>query len=65
MEVDNTNTCLQLMKLGDSANWHARVGHVGIETMRKMINKEIFTGIPDIIIEKETCESCLWGKKKD
>lgn len=28
-----------------------------------MINKELVSGIPRIVIEKETCASCLYGKQ--
>lgn len=64
MEVDNTNLkCVQLNRLGDSATWHARLGHVATGTMKTMINKEIVTGIPDIDVEKEMCASCLLGKQ--
>lgn len=64
MEVDRTKLqCLQLSCDGVSATWHARLGHVGLETMRTMIAKEIVTGIPNITINKETCASFLMGKQ--
>lgn len=62
MDVEN-NRCLQLSKLGDSFIWHARLGHVNIDTMKTMISKDIVTGIPKISVEKETCSSCLLGKQ--
>lgn len=55
--------CLQLTATSDSAKWHARLGHIGRESMRLMINKELVTGIPKIEIEKDTCSSCLLGKQ--
>ena len=64
MEVEKIKLkCLQLSKDGVSATWHARLGHVSLETMKKMISKEIVTGIPNITVDKETCASCLMGKQ--
>ena len=62
MEVDNTK-CLQLTKLGDSAVWHVRLGHVAFETIKSIMSKEMVTGIPNIAIDKEPCSSCLLGKQ--
>lgn len=62
MKVDNTK-CLLLKKDSDSALWHSRLGHVGLENLRSMISKRMVTGIPNISIEKETCNSCLLGKQ--
>lgn len=55
--------CLQLSTLSDSQNWHARLGHIGRDTMNTMIKKELVIGIPKLTIEKETCSSCLLGKQ--
>lgn len=62
MEVE-TIKCLQLTSGNESTKWHARLGHIGLETMRMMISKELVTGLPHIKIEKETCVSCLRGKQ--
>lgn len=62
MEVEGTK-CLQLEKIGDSALWHARLGHVGMDDMKTMLSKEMITGVPKISIEKETCVSCHMGKQ--
>ena len=62
MEVESTK-CLQLEKVSDSALWHSRLGHVGIDAMKTMMNKEMVTGMPSLSIEKETCVSCLMGKQ--
>ena len=58
-----TERCLQLSIPSESARWHARLGHIGRESMRSMINKELVDGIPKIAIEKNTCSSCLLGKQ--
>lgn len=62
MEVENTKS-LQLVHLSTSTMWHTRLGHVGLDTMKVMINKGLVDGIPKITIDKETCTSCLLGKK--
>ncbi|KAG7565310.1 Integrase catalytic core [Arabidopsis suecica] len=62
MEIEPSK-CLQLEEVSDSAKWHARLGHVGLDTMKSMINKELVIGLPSIQIEKETCSSCLLGKQ--
>ena len=61
LQTDNIQ-CLQVVT-SESSKWHARLGHVNTETMKMMINKELVTGIPKIIVEKETCASCLLGKQ--
>lgn len=55
--------CLKLAIANESARWHARLGHIGVETMKLMIRKELVSGIPNISIEKEACESCALGKQ--
>lgn len=62
MEAENTR-CLQLITSNDSAKWHARLGHVGLETMKTMVKKELVTGMPIFNVEKEICSSCLLGKQ--
>lgn len=62
MEVESMK-CVQLTGISDSATWHARFGHVGTDTMKMMMNKEMITGMPNISVEKETCASCLMGKQ--
>lgn len=48
---------------GDSSWWHARLGHINIETMRSMIQWELVIGVPQLEIEKRVCGSCLMGKQ--
>lgn len=47
----------------ESSKWHSRLGHVNLETMNMMINKELVVGIPKLNVEKETCISCYLGKQ--
>ena len=62
MEAENIK-CLQLMHLKESTKWHARLGHVGLENLKLMVNKKLVTGLPAFEVEKETCGSCLRGKQ--
>ncbi|KAG7547574.1 Zinc finger CCHC-type superfamily [Arabidopsis suecica] len=62
LAVDNKK-CLQLSTLSDSTKWHDRLGHIGLENMKKMVRKELVIGIPNMVFEKETCASCLLGKQ--
>lgn len=55
--------CLQLVSESESTTWHARLGHIGENTLKTMINKELVTGIPKLMVEKDTCASCLLGKQ--
>lgn len=47
----------------ESSRWHARFGHVNMDTMKLMINKGLVDGIPKISVGKETCVSCYLGKQ--
>lgn len=62
LEVEDIK-CLQSIALNESTKWHARLGHIGVETMKLMINKGLVMGMPSITIEKETCMSYLLGKQ--
>lgn len=55
--------CLQLSTVSESARWHARLGHIGRDSMNTMIKKELVIGIPKINVEKETCSYCLLRKQ--
>ena len=56
-------TSLHLTRSSESRKWHARLGHVNLETMRAMIQRELVLGVPSINIKKEVCGSCLKGKQ--
>ena len=55
--------CLQIESITESSLWHARLGHVNINTLKLMVNKKLVIGIPNVEIKKKTCVSCLLGKK--
>ena len=62
MEVENTR-CLQLVHLKESSKWHARLGHIGLSNLKKMVDKNLVIGMPKFGVEKEICEACLRGKQ--
>ena len=62
MEIVDTR-CLKTLADCSSARWHARLGHIGTESMKLMIRRELVLGIPYVDVEKEICESCLKGKQ--
>lgn len=55
--------CLQIRSLDDATTWHARLGHIGSESLKTMVKKELVIGLPKISVDKETCASCLLGKQ--
>lgn len=62
LEVESAR-CLQVAKLGTSGKWHARLGHVGPDTMKTKKNKDLVACIPKFTIDRETCRSGLLGKQ--
>ena len=62
--IDMVDTqCLQLNCVSEAEKWHARLGHIGRDSMSTMIKKELATGITKMKVEKEMCSSCLLGKQ--
>lgn len=62
--IDMVDTqCLQLKCVSEAEKWHARLGHIGRDSMSTMIKKKLAIGIPKMKVEKETCSSCLLGKQ--
>lgn len=62
MEIGDAK-CLKLEVQCDSARWHAWLGHIEVDSMKRMIQKEVVHGIPKMEVERETCGSCLGGKQ--
>ncbi|KAK1419880.1 hypothetical protein QVD17_29300 [Tagetes erecta] len=55
--------CLQA-KIDDSSwLWHARLGHISFETMKKMAAKDLVIGVPRINLPNKLCDSCMVGKQ--
>ncbi|KAG7538693.1 Zinc finger CCHC-type superfamily [Arabidopsis suecica] len=61
-DLKNT-TQLHLTTISEASRWHARLGHVNLETIKNMMQKELVQGIPQVSFEKEICGSCLLGKQ--
>lgn len=55
--------CLNLTSMNDSNKWHARLGHVNMDSLKSMIQKESVKGIPHINVGKEICGPCMMGKQ--
>lgn len=62
MELKET-MCYLSTKTCESSLWHARLGHINMETMKSMIRRELVGGVPHIEVEKRICGSCLLGKQ--
>ncbi|KAD6454988.1 hypothetical protein E3N88_09694 [Mikania micrantha] len=57
-------TCF-LSKMDDTAwFWHARLGHINFETLRRMTKEGMANGLPIIDHKSELCEACLAGKHR-
>jgi len=46
----------------EARRWHSRLGHVNMNTLRKMVREEIVRGLPAIEHDNRLCEACLAGK---
>lgn len=57
------NNCFQVSVINDYSRWHARLGHIGVSTMKTMIKNQLAIGMPSLSIEEETCTACLLGKQ--
>lgn len=57
------NICLYLTTMSELSLWHARMGHVSLETIKNMIDKKLVQGASSFVLEKEICGSCLLGKQ--
>lgn len=62
LEVESIK-CLKMIGSDEASLWHSRLGHVNVETMKMMANKELVVGLPKMATGKETCESCMRGKQ--
>lgn len=55
--------CLHSRLSEDAWRWHARLGHINFESMKKMSKKGLVKGLPKLDHENQLCESCLVGKQ--
>jgi hypothetical protein len=56
--------CLAAHGEEEAQRWHARLGHVHMEALRKMAREELVHGLHTIGQVSEVCESCMAGKQK-
>lgn len=52
--------CYIYTKTSDSSRWHARLGHINLDTIKSMITRELVTGIPNIDIEVKVWIMLTW-----
>jgi hypothetical protein len=56
-------TCL-FTKASLGWQWHRRLAHVGMSTLKKVLKKDMVRGIKDVVFEKDKpCSACQAGKK--
>jgi GAG-pre-integrase domain len=49
----------------DSWLWHRRLGHVSMDSIKKLVSLELVRGLPTKIYElKGLCDACMQGKHK-
>ncbi|PNX79108.1 copia-type polyprotein, partial [Trifolium pratense] len=46
----------------DSYLWHLRYGHLNIKGLQLLKQKNMVVGLPEIKIDNEVCEGCIYGK---
>jgi GAG-pre-integrase domain len=57
-------TCLSVMA-SDSWLWHRRLGHVSMDSIKKLVSFELVRGLPIKRYELEgLCDTCMQGKHK-
>lgn len=44
--------------------WHARFGHLGFSTLRKMATQQMVRGLPPLDQVDQVCDGCLIGKQR-
>ena len=57
------NICLLSTTTSESSRWHARLGHINMDTIKSMVQKELVVGLPHLSFDKGICGSCLLGKQ--
>lgn len=52
-------------RTSESIRWHERLGHINLETINLMVQRELVVGIPQVTSEKRVCSSCFLGNKRE
>jgi transposase InsO family protein len=62
-EDANLRTCL-FTKASLGWLWYRRLAHVGMNTLKKVLKKDMFRGLKDVVFEKDKpCSACQAGKQ--
>jgi hypothetical protein len=56
--------CLLLRGEEDSWHWHARLGHINMAVIRKMVREELVRGLPNAGEVGSFYDACQVGKQK-
>ena len=48
--------------MDDSWTWHRRLGHLNFDSMNRMQQEELVTGLPTLTEVNDACEGCIFGK---
>lgn len=60
---DSKNKCLTVMN-DNSWLWHRRLGHASMDSISKLVRKDIVIGLPSIpYVKDKLCDACQFGKQ--
>lgn len=56
--------CLSARSEEAAWRWHARFGHLGFQSLRRLAHHDMVHGLPQIDQIEQVCEACLAGKQR-
>jgi hypothetical protein len=56
--------CLAAQGMSPAWRWHARYGHLNFRSLRRLMEGDMVSGLPQIDHVEQVCDSCLAGKQK-
>ncbi|KAM6587476.1 hypothetical protein CsatA_010081 [Cannabis sativa] len=60
---DSKNKCLTVMN-DNSWLWHRRLGHASMDSISKLVRKDLVIGLPSIpFVKDKLCDACQFGKQ--
>ena len=60
---DSKNKCLTVMN-DNSWLWHRRLGHASMDSISKLVRKDLVVGLPSIpFVKDKLCDACQFGKQ--
>lgn len=63
MDVVGSWHCLSTVKDDETWKWHLGFDHLNFKDLRQLSEKGLVSGIPEISISENVCESCIVGKQ--